>query len=419
MEGSGSAPTESAFDEAFGSIYRREWGPAVAAIMPDARDLALAEDCVQEAFGRAFRAWSRDGLPDRPGAWIRVVAKRLLIDHVRSAEAGSRAISRLWAEPLWRVELETIDESEEVSRDDELALLLLCCHPAIAPTDQVLLMLRTVAGLTPQQIAPLFYGRESGVRSRLTRAKRKIRTSRIPLRRPDEVDLQSRLGLVLIAVRLAFTHGRRPGALSLEAGTELRQEAIRLARLAVGLTPERGEAWSLLALLLLTEVRTATATNGEGLWVPLANQDRSQWGRERIDEARQALEVGRRLDPQSSLQLEAEISAHHTFAATAADVDWAAIRDLYFELLKTQGENAGVQLNAAVAVAETGNTATALDLLDKLDPAEAGHPWRVHSAKAHVHQLAGDADAARRQWSIAAATAPPMLKEQLQLRADQ
>lgn len=419
MAGSGSAPGESAFDEAFGAIYRREWGPAVAAIVPDARDLALAEDCVQEAFGRAFRVWSSDGLPDSPGAWIRVVARRLLIDHVRSAEAGSRAISRLWAEPLWRVELETIDELEQVSRDDELALLLLCCHPAIAPTDQVLLMLRTVAGLTPQQVAPLFYGSESGVRSRLTRAKRKIRTSRIPLRRPDEVDLQSRLGLVLIAVRLAFTHGRRPGALSFEAGAELRQEAIRLARLVVGLTPQRGEAWSLLALLLLTEVRAATATDGEGLWVPLADQDRSQWDRERIDEARQALEVGRRLAPESSLQLEAEISAHHTFATTAADVDWTAIRDLYDQLLEADGENMGVQLNAAIAVAQTGDTVTAFDLLDKFDPAGAGQPWRLHSAKAHVHQLAGDAEAARCHWSIAAETAPPMLKAQLQLRAEQ
>ena len=207
-------PDESAFDEAFAAIYRREWGPAVAAVLAGSCDLALAEDCVQEAFGRATKAWRSDGFPDNAGAWIRVVAKRLLIDHVRSTEAGSRAVARLWGEPLWRVELETIDEPLEASRDDELALLLLCCHPAIAPTDQVLLMLRTVGGLTPRQIAPLFYGNEAGVRSRLTRAKRKIRASRIPLRRPAEVDLEKRLGLVLIAIRLAYTGGRRPGSRS-------------------------------------------------------------------------------------------------------------------------------------------------------------------------------------------------------------
>lgn len=187
----------------------------------------------------------------------------------------------------------------------------------------------------------------------------------------------------------------------------------------MGFAPELGEAWSLLALLLLSEVRAATAVDSEGTFVPLADQDRGQWDQECIDEAHEALRRGRRLRLTTPLQLEAEISAHHTFARTADAVDWVAIRDLYHQLLDVGGENAGIQLNMAVAIAEAGDLAAAMGLLDQLEQTAVGEPWRVHAARAHIHQLATDSQAARHQWQLAAQTAPPTLIAQLQHRAEQ
>lgn len=404
-------------EAAVDSVYRQHWRKSVAVLLASCRDLALAEDCVQEAFSRALRSWAQEGIPENPGAWILVTARRVLIDHIRSRDAGTRAIARLWDQPLWQVELELLDDPENDTRDDELALMLLCCHPALAPTDQVLLMLRTVAGLTPEQIAPMFYSNEPGIRSRLTRAKRKIRLSRVPLRQPSDPAVADRLPQVLAAVRLAFTHGHRPGAATPDAGADLRREAIRLAQVLTGVS-EEPDTWSLLALLMFTNERMRTRLDEHGRFIPLPNQVRTRWDQDTIATAAAALDRGRSNTMRSPYQLEAEISALHTTATSAEHTDWAQIVVLYNELVEVAGDgNAGTKLNRAIAMAEAGDHIRAATELERLDPDKLGGPWRLHAARAHLHTIAGDTIKATAAWNLAGQSAPTAaLRDQLTAR---
>jgi RNA polymerase sigma factor (sigma-70 family) len=373
----------------------RELAPqALGAVVRRFGHFDTAEDAVQEALLAAAQQWPVDGLPDNPRSWLIAVAARRLTDLLRAEQARQRR-ENTWVLPPTAPAADSLDDA-----DDTLILLFMCCHPALPPAQQIALTLRSVAGLTTQEIARAFMVPEPTMGQRITRAKRTVKASGVPFRMPADRD--SRLSAVLRVLYLIFTEGYASTAGPHVYRVELSTEAIRLTRIVHRLLPRVGEVAGLLALMLLTDARRAARTGPDGALIPLESQDRSLWRADLIEEGVALVTSAMSSGPSGPYQLQAAIAALHDEAPTAADTDWPQIEALYGVLL-SMSPNPMTALNHAVAVAMARGPAPALSLVTALaeDKHLADH-HRLHAVRAHLLEMSGDVAGALAAYQKAA-----------------
>ena len=261
------------------SVFRREWGPAVAALARWSGDLSVAEDAVQEAFAEALRVWPRDGVPDNAAGWVVTVARNRALDRLRRESARSRKeLAAVVEEDLARIEAAPVHPV----RDDELRMMFTCAHPALDGASQLALTLRLISGLTVAEIARALLQSEAAVGQRITRAKSKIRGANIPLRVPPAELLPERVPHVLACIHSVFTEGYWSTAGPSAIRDELCDEGVRLAGELCALMPDSLDGQALAALVLLHDSRRTTRVDDAGALVPLDEQDRTRWDRGRI-----------------------------------------------------------------------------------------------------------------------------------------
>ncbi|MFN0086246.1 MAG: RNA polymerase sigma factor [Blastocatellia bacterium] len=336
-------------------IFRQEGGRILAGLIRYLDgDFDLAEDALQDAYARAFETWAREGMPDRPGAWLTRVAQRRAIDLLRRRKAAPVVGGDL-AEVAEVAAKESEDEAVNASgiEDDRLRLIFTCCHPALAQQAQAALALRTLCGLTTREIARAFIEPEATTAQRIVRARKKIREARIPYEIPRADQLPERLSAVLSVVYLVFNEAYSATENSSYIRADLSAEAIRLGRLVHELLPQEPEVKGLLAMMLFHDARRETRLDAQGEIVPLAEQDRERWDRRKIAEGASLLDGAVAQRRPGVYQIQAAIAALHSRAARADETDWPQIAALYGGLLQRQPTPV-VELNAAVALAMAG-----------------------------------------------------------------
>jgi RNA polymerase sigma-70 factor, ECF subfamily len=374
----------------------------LAATARVARDIDLAEECVQDAYVAALDAWSRNGVPRSPGAWLTTAARNRALDALRRQQTLRAKLPLLIEpdpEPGGLAGAPPGDrgagQEDDVIPDDRLRLVFTCCHPALAREAQVALTLRLVCGLTTAEIAQAFLVSEPTMAARVTRAKKKISAARIAYRVPGEAELPDRLDAVLTVVHLLFTTGHTAPAGPRLVRADLVDRAIGLARMLRELMPDEREVRGLLALLLLTDARRATRTDAAGRLLLLEDQDRAQWDRDAIEEGISLVPGSLRGGCPGRFALQAAIAALHAEAPSYATTDWPQVLALYGELLRAWPSPV-VALNRAVALAEVDGPEAALAELDELgrDGRLAGYHYLPAARAALLRRLGRRAEAA-------------------------
>ena len=382
---------------ALADAHRREWARVLAATARVARDLDLAEECVQEAYAAALRSWATTGIPDNPGAWLTTAARRRAIDAIRR-DSALRARLPLLVEPEgeagamnspgpdgigpgepWAGRTAGQRDEDDMDQagpapDDRLRLIFTCCHPALAAEAQVALTLRLVCGMATPDIARAFLVAEPTMAARITRAKKKIAVARIPYRVPRQAELPERLPAVLNVVHLLFTAGHTaPSGPSL-VRADLAERALDLTGVLRELMPDETEVRGLHALLLVTDARRATRADEGGRLVRLQDQDRARWDRAALAEAedlitgclRAAAGTGR----PGRYVLQAAIASVYATAPAYEQTDWPQLVALYDELLRAWPSPV-VALNRAVPLAMTAGPGAALAEVERLEQSGA------------------------------------------------
>jgi RNA polymerase sigma factor (sigma-70 family) len=381
----------------------RDLAPQVlAALVRRYGHFDLAEDAVQEALIAAAEQWPDRGLPGHPKGWLITVASRRLTDQLRSEESRRRREeTAVAAEPGPPAFAAPADEPAG-DRDDTLTLLFLCCHSELSPPSQLALTLRAVGGLTTAEIARAFLVPEATMAQRISRAKQRIAASGASFASPPAGELAGRLAVVLHVLYLMFNEGYAATSGPDASRPELTAEAIRLTRAVHRSLPEDAEVAGLLALMLLTEARRPARTTSDGSLVPLAEQDRSLWRPDLIEEGAGLVTGALARGPLGPYQLQAAIAAVHAEARDGDDTDWRQILALY-DLLERVAPSPVVTLNRAVAVAMVNGPQAGLDVLATLEGEGpmAGH-HRLAGLRGHFHELAGQREAAVADYQLAA-----------------
>jgi len=370
----------------------------LAATVRVTRDLDLAEECVQDAYARALTAWGSDGVPNRPGAWLTTTARRRALDLLRR--------DSVWRRTLPLLIEDDVEPGPDVADDDEipddrLRLICTCCHPALAPEAQVALTLRLLCGLTTAEVARAFLVSESTMAARITRAKKKIATARIPYRVPPAAELPERIDAVLTVVHLLFTTGHAAPAGADLVRRDLVERAVDLARMLRTLLPDDADVAGLLALLLLTDARRATRVGSDGRLLLLEEQDRSQWDRSAISEGATLVREALRRRPPGRFALQAAIAAVHAEASRWEDTDWREVLALY-DVLAGVWPSPVVALNRAVAVGMADGPEAGLAAVDALrdEPQLASYSYTA-AARADFLRRLGRYDEARASYDEA------------------
>jgi RNA polymerase sigma-70 factor (ECF subfamily) len=363
-------------------VFRDEWSRVVASLIGFLGDFDLAEEAAQEAFALAAERWPRDGQPQSPRAWLVTTARNRAIDRIRR-DRRLAAKTRLLDVPE-----ATEDEMDETTiRDERLELIFTCCHPALELDAQVALTLRTLGGLTTEEIARAFLVPRETMAKRLVRAKKKIAAAGIPFRVPPAHQLPDRLAAVLAVVYLVFNEGYGGRG-------DLAGEALRLGGALAELLPDEPEVHGLLALMLLNDARRE-ARFAEGELVLLRDQDRALWDAERIAAGRRSLDRALALGGRGPYVLQAAIAALHV----EDPVDWAQVAALYEQLATATGSEV-VELNRAAALAEAGYVEAGLALADGL---ELDRYHYLHATRAELLRRLGRLDEARDAYDRALA----------------
>jgi RNA polymerase sigma-70 factor (ECF subfamily) len=379
------------------AVFREERGRVLATLIRVLGDFDLAEDALAAAWEAAVRQWPRDGRPDNPRAWLIRAARNKAIDDVRRRALAARASEEL--------KLDASSDAEEApvaplddprDPDDRLRLIFTCCHPALAQEAQVALTLRTLAGLSTEEIARAFLVPAITMAQRLVRAKQKIRGAGIPYRVPDEDELPERVDAVMAVIYLVFNEGYAATSGDELVRRELSTEAIRLGRLLVELQPARPGPRGLLALMLLHDSRREARVTGGGDLVLLEDQDRARWDQAQIREGLALVDETLRAGAADAFAIQAAIAALHARAARPGDTDWQQIVALYARLFALQPSPV-VMLNHAVAVAMAYGPAEGLRLLDQLEASHAlpGYHWLPAARADLLRRLGRHADAAQ------------------------
>ena len=380
------------------AVWRIEAARVIATLARMTGDLGTAEELAQDAFLAALEEWPRIGTPRNPGAWLTTVAKRKAIDRWRRDERLDERY-RLIAEELSRAP----ETAWEPIEDDLLRLVFTACHPALGSEARVCLTLKTVGGLSNEELARLFLVGVPTIQQRLVRAKRTLRRSGVSFESPDPAEWGQRLAGVLSVIYLIFTEGYSATAGRQAVRRDLADEALRLGRVLAGLMPNEAEVHGLVALMEFQASRFAARVGGDGSAVLLEDQDRSRWDRRQIARGSKALAHADALSAaRGRYALQAAIAQCHAEAAEFEATDWDRIVELYGELERID-PNPVVSLNRAVAIAMAEGPAAALELVDQLAAAgRLGSSHLIPSVRGELLFRLGRGEEARREFALAA-----------------
>jgi RNA polymerase sigma factor (sigma-70 family) len=368
------------------------------------RDVGLAEELAQDALVVALEQWPQTGVPNNPGAWLMATAKHRAIDRLRR----HKRIEQKHAELGHQMDIENQAPDLEAALDDDvgddlLRLVFTACHPVLSTEARVALTLRTLCGLTTEEIARAFLASEPTIQQRIVRAKRTLSEEKVPFEVPRGPELATRLSSVLEVIYLIFNEGysatsgddwMRPG---------LCEDALRLGRILAGLAPNEPEVHGLVALMEIQASRSAARTGPNGEPILLLDQNRARWDRLLIGRGLAALDRAEKLGGAGgTYALQAAIAACHARALTADQTDWARIAILYYALLQREASPV-VALNRAVAVSMAFGPAVALPLVDELveEPSLANYHL-LPSVRGDLLFKLGRFDEARREFERAA-----------------
>ena len=391
--------------------FRLDGGRTVATLSRLLGDIDLAEDALQDAYVTALERWRRDGCPRHPSAWILTTARNHAINRLRRERTGRAKVQRaILLEQTAFVDDALEDESMPALHDDRLELMFACCHPALSVEARVALTLRTLGGLTKDEVADALIVSRVTMAQRLVRVKRKIREARVPFEVPAPEHLPQRLHDVCTVIYLIFNEGYSASGGENLVRRELCDEAIRLCRVLVRLMPAEPELLGLLALMLFMDSRRDARIAADGSLLPLPEQDRTRWNGPQIIEADTALREADRHRAVGPYQLQAHIAQIHAAAATGEQVDWPAIVALYEQLERLQPSPV-IALNRAVAVGFAHGPGAALAVLESLPQADLTNYCFFHLARANALQELGHVDEAISAYEAAIANTQNSVQE--------